>query len=78
MGRKEKSNVDQKTAWEAQKLFWNQYNITIMVPELLEMKKVPNGIFEVNAEVYLKITKTGSLYGVKIENKNVSVLYASF
>lgn len=70
--------MDQKTAWEAQKLFWNQYNITIMVPELLEMKKVPNGIFEVNAEVYLKITKTGSLYGVKIENKNVSVLYASF
>lgn len=78
MGRKENADVDQKTAWEAQKLFWNLHNVTITIPELLKMKKVPEDIFEINAEVYLKITKTGNLYSVKIENEKVSVLYASF
>lgn len=70
--------MDQKTAWDAQNLFWRKYGRTIDSSEILEMKKVPDGVFEVDGEVYLKITKKGTLYSVKIENKKTSVLYASF
>ncbi len=72
-------NMENTIAWEATNKFWEKYGKTVVLSELLKMKKVPSEILGINDEVYLKISESGDLYVVKVgKDKKASVLHAEF
>ncbi len=68
-------NMESEIAWKASNKFWENYGKTVVLSEVLKIKKIPPENLEINADVYLKFSEDG-LYLVKVgKDENVSVLY---